>query len=452
MSDRRKLEIDQDRVTVLLLINSLLIKKAHSIYATILSNRQTIQQLQPQNRQSILEQYNNINRRLQCNLSVLSYINDTYVNEEAARQPNRLQFPVILSTPPEMPELRLLYKRLQDLYPEAMQFLKLKIQQMKKQQEAQGRSTQGNPQNAGSALNPGLQTPQGLPSANMQGFQDFGQGMNSQSSQSIQTPLTMQNPQNVQASQNTSLQTMQGIQNQTQSNQVFQNRGNTQSFQNITNTQSTPNLQNIQGMPTPRNIQGTQNFQNNLNGLQINHQNLYNQQGTRNGNMTPHMRASAQQVLPQGLQSQQPLQQQHGSVQSMAQNQPFNQFSMPQNHPQQQFQSPQMNLLHPNPGSVTGNTGQKQVSQGQQHMQLNPAQLLLNQPKFNKLPTELPFASGISPQMMTKEPELLAFVDLSTFGAGVYKNQDKNTAAILSISPQQILQQLGQHDVSLDFF
>lgn len=131
MSDRRQVNIDQDRATVLLLINALLIKKAHSIYVNVLSNRQAIQLMPPQNRQAVLEQYNNINRRLQCNLSVLSYINDLYHNKAAAHQPNRLQFPVILSTPPEMPELRVLYKRLQDLYPEAIEFLKHKIQQMK---------------------------------------------------------------------------------------------------------------------------------------------------------------------------------------------------------------------------------------------------------------------------------------------------------------------------------
>lgn len=143
MAERSQVEIDRDRVTVLLLINCLLIKKAYHIFVTILSNRQTFQQMLPQNRQSIMEQYNNINRRLQCNLGVLSYISDVYFNKVAAQQPNRIQFPVILLTPPEMPELRLLYKRLQDLYPDAIEFLKLKIQQMKQQGDPQAQPVQG---------------------------------------------------------------------------------------------------------------------------------------------------------------------------------------------------------------------------------------------------------------------------------------------------------------------
>lgn len=137
MSERRQIDIDRDRVTVLLLINSLLIKKAYNIYVTILSNQQTIQRMLHQSRQTILDQSNNLNRRLQCNLSVLSYINDLYHNKAAAQQPNRLQFPVILTAPVEMPELKPLYKRLHDLYPEAIEFLKVKIQQMKQQQMQQ---------------------------------------------------------------------------------------------------------------------------------------------------------------------------------------------------------------------------------------------------------------------------------------------------------------------------
>lgn len=148
MSDRRQLNLDRDRVTVLLLINSLLIKKAYSIYAGVLSNQQTLQQMLPQNRQTAFEQFNNVNRRLQCNLGVLLYISDLYHNKGAAQQPNRFQFPVILSTPPEMPELRHLYKRLQDLYPEAILFLKSKMQTMKLQQDQNGMQV-GSPQPSG---------------------------------------------------------------------------------------------------------------------------------------------------------------------------------------------------------------------------------------------------------------------------------------------------------------
>lgn len=135
MSERRPIDLDRDRATVLLLINSLLIKKAYHIYVSILSNQQALLQLLPQGRQLVFEQYNNLNRRLQCNLLVLSFISDLYHNKAATQQPNRLKFPVILSAPTEMPELRHLYKRLQDLYPDALQFLKMKIHQMKMQQE-----------------------------------------------------------------------------------------------------------------------------------------------------------------------------------------------------------------------------------------------------------------------------------------------------------------------------
>ncbi|PVH16308.1 uncharacterized protein CXQ87_004180 [Candidozyma duobushaemuli] len=134
---RRQIDIDKDRATVLLLINTHLIKKAYQMYVSLLSNPPALQSLAPQGRQQVLEQYSNLNKRLQCNLSVLSYINDTYHNKAAAQQPNRLQFPVILSAPAELPELRQLYKRLQDLYPEALQFLKAKLQQIKQHQGMQ---------------------------------------------------------------------------------------------------------------------------------------------------------------------------------------------------------------------------------------------------------------------------------------------------------------------------
>lgn len=137
MLEGGQLNVDKNRVTVLLLINSILIKKAHEIFVTILSNRAAIQQLSPQSRNGVLEQYNNISRRLQCNLSVLAYLEDSHGNKAPNQPSNRAEFPVILSPPPEMPELRLLYKRLQDLYPEAIEFLKMKIHQMKQQQESQ---------------------------------------------------------------------------------------------------------------------------------------------------------------------------------------------------------------------------------------------------------------------------------------------------------------------------
>ncbi|KSA03734.1 uncharacterized protein AC631_00546 [Debaryomyces fabryi] len=42
-----------------------------------------------------------------------------------------------MSAPQDMPELQQLYNKLQDLYPEALQFLKVKINQMRKQSQGQ---------------------------------------------------------------------------------------------------------------------------------------------------------------------------------------------------------------------------------------------------------------------------------------------------------------------------
>lgn len=135
-SQKTPLELDRERVTCLLLINAQLIKKAYNLYVNVLSNPQAIQQLLPPARTALQEQQTNLSRRVQCNISVLSYINDKYHNKAAASQPNRLQFPIILSAPPDMPELNNYYRKLQDLYPEALQFLKMKIQQMRHQQES----------------------------------------------------------------------------------------------------------------------------------------------------------------------------------------------------------------------------------------------------------------------------------------------------------------------------
>lgn len=131
------LELDRERVTCLLLINAQLIKKAYTLHNNFLGNPQALQQLPPQTRSALQDQHNNLSRRVQCNIAVLAFINDKYHNKAAAQQPNRPQFPIILSAPQDMPELNAYYKKLQDLYPEALHFLKMKIQQMKSHQENQ---------------------------------------------------------------------------------------------------------------------------------------------------------------------------------------------------------------------------------------------------------------------------------------------------------------------------
>lgn len=184
MSDKALVNLNRERVTTLLLINASLIKKASSLYVSILSNQQALQLLPPQNRQNLLQQYNNISRRLQCNLSVLSYIYDSYHNRAAAHQGNRLQFPIILSAPNEMPELRMLYKRLQDLYPDAIQFVRNKIQEMKQNQDptvaqamlAGGGQVSSNPM-AVSPMVQSLSNKQQLPQ-NANPYSQYGQAPN----------------------------------------------------------------------------------------------------------------------------------------------------------------------------------------------------------------------------------------------------------------------------------
>lgn len=127
------LDLDRERVTCLLLINAQLMKKAVNIYMNILTNQQTMQQIPPQNKQTIMDLYQNCTRRIHCNLSVLSYLHEKYHADPKTAQASKTQFPIIMSAPQDMPELGQLYGKLQELYPEALEFLKGKINQMRKQ-------------------------------------------------------------------------------------------------------------------------------------------------------------------------------------------------------------------------------------------------------------------------------------------------------------------------------
>ena len=167
------LETDKERVTCLLLINTQLMKKAINIYTNLLTNKQILLQIPPQNKQTIMELYQNCTRRIHCNLSVLTYINEKY-NSDGSQgansvQQGRPQFPFIMSAPPDMPELNQLYSKLQELYPEALQFLKMKIQQLKKSQGQQGQQgQQGLPLNSGiGAPNPAIGSSQQGPGGAM---------------------------------------------------------------------------------------------------------------------------------------------------------------------------------------------------------------------------------------------------------------------------------------------
>lgn len=156
---RNPLDLDRERVTCLLLINAQLMKKAINIYVNVLTNQQTMQQIPPQNKQTILELYQNCTRRIHCNLSVLSYLHEKYHTDPNQPTPtNRAQFPIIMSAPQDMPELQQMYNKLQDLYPEALQFLKVKINQMRKQSQGQPNAQQ--PPSASQSAQPQFNSPQ----------------------------------------------------------------------------------------------------------------------------------------------------------------------------------------------------------------------------------------------------------------------------------------------------
>lgn len=156
---RSSVELDRERVTCLLLINTQLMKKAIGLHNRFFVNQNNLNQLPPQAKQSIMESFQNCNRRLHCNLTVLSYIHERYQNEQGLSQqsPNKNSFPVIMAPPQDMPELNQLYLKLQELYPEGLQFLKLKLQQMRKQQQSQSQQSPLLPQ-----LHNTMQGPQGL--------------------------------------------------------------------------------------------------------------------------------------------------------------------------------------------------------------------------------------------------------------------------------------------------
>ena len=134
------LDLDRERVTCLLLINTQLMKKAISIYHNVLSQA-ALQQLPPQSKQAIIESYQNCTRRIHCNLTVLSYIHDKY-HSESGQVLNKATFPIMMTPPQDMPELANLYGKLQELYPEALEYLKGKIGELRRQQQQKGTQPQ----------------------------------------------------------------------------------------------------------------------------------------------------------------------------------------------------------------------------------------------------------------------------------------------------------------------
>ncbi|CAK9435575.1 uncharacterized protein LODBEIA_P03020 [Lodderomyces beijingensis] len=132
--DRAPLSLDKDRVTCLLLVNTHLIKKAIQIYTSVICNPQVMQQMTQEQRGSVTNSYTGCIKRLQANLTTLSYLHEKYHGSVQPSQPGpKSSFPVILNAPPDMPELNALYSKLQEMYAEAYQYAKFKYEEAKKQ-------------------------------------------------------------------------------------------------------------------------------------------------------------------------------------------------------------------------------------------------------------------------------------------------------------------------------
>lgn len=131
-SPKSQLSLDRDRVMCLLLINTRLMKRAIHMYNHVFSH---ITNVPPAERQKVAEQYQNLTRRIHCNLQVLTFLHEKYhIDNPSGQSNNKAAFPLIIGPPADIPEVNDLYTKLQALYPEAVQFIKLKMQQLKDQQ------------------------------------------------------------------------------------------------------------------------------------------------------------------------------------------------------------------------------------------------------------------------------------------------------------------------------
>ncbi|KAI5958425.1 hypothetical protein CANMA_004269 [Candida margitis] len=189
--DKAPLSLDRDRVTCLLLINTHLMKKCSNMYTNVICNQSLMQQMSNENRANITQSYANYIKRLQCNLTTLNYIYEKYHgSQQQQQQASRSTFPVVLSAPPDMPELFPLYAKLQELYAEALQYLRMKMDEMRKQQMfQQQKQQQMQPQQSGGGGMSQFQQPP-LPSQQQQ--QQQQQQPNSMHLQQQQVPTQSQ--------------------------------------------------------------------------------------------------------------------------------------------------------------------------------------------------------------------------------------------------------------------
>ncbi|CCG21215.1 hypothetical protein CORT_0A08300 [Candida orthopsilosis Co 90-125] len=304
--DRAPLSLDRDRVTCLLLINTHLMKKCSNMYTNVICNQSLMQQMSNENRANITQSYANYIKRLQCNLTTLNYIYEKY-HGQSQQQGSKSTFPVVLSAPPDMPELFPLYAKLQELYAEALQFLRMKMEEMRKQQMFQQQSGAGGVSGAmGQFQQPPLppqqqqqqqqQQPNAVPQQSQLNIQQQGQPLRQQSLQQQIKQQQQPQPQSRQQQQ----PPLSASNNQFQ--QPFDDMLLADTFTNSQapsgmNTNTNVNMNMGMGMGTNMNP-NTTNTTNNM-GVDFANHNFSNDGGLSNGSNFQISTLSPQQILQQ---------------------------------------------------------------------------------------------------------------------------------------------------------
>lgn len=130
MNQVNLVELDKKRIQILLSINTVLLKKCSQLQRQMFPEMES-QQAQPR------EQFQNYMKRVHMNLSCLATINERHNGSGQPPNPSKPQFPTTITPPQEMPELVDLYSELQQVYPEAVQFIQRRIIMMRQQQQMQ---------------------------------------------------------------------------------------------------------------------------------------------------------------------------------------------------------------------------------------------------------------------------------------------------------------------------
>lgn len=131
-----QLQLDKQRVSLLLNINTLLIQKAILIQQQLKEQQQ--QQQQSPSIAKLNELLQHLLKRLHSNLSCIGELSTA----AQGSQQKRLIFPSILNPPPEFFEFNEYYIALQKLFPEGVAVLTQRIKQMNGQMPAGQRPLQ----------------------------------------------------------------------------------------------------------------------------------------------------------------------------------------------------------------------------------------------------------------------------------------------------------------------